>query len=210
MSKFFGGIARQDMRIGFTCEHCGREAEEKVTIEERNGSYHNASSKLVLQTGSRDMFKAAAIGQMKNRMQQIEVSAASGNFAAPDEAEGRCPNCHKYQSWSSQIKKVQQGQGASFSSIFTGFIGGTIYGGIIGIVIAIIVNLIWKTPQSVNIPIAVAFAAVFALYFVIKEIIKYARTASSLKALEKMTARSCPRFISWEGEIHSFTSGNIS
>ena len=210
MKKFFGGIARQDMRIGFTCEHCGKEVETKVTLVERNGSYHQASSKMVLQTGSRDMFKAAAVGQMRNRMKQIEESAESDNFVAPDEAEGRCPDCHKYQSWSSEIKKAQQGQTATASSIFAGFVVGAIYGGIVGIVIAVIVNLIWKTPQNVNCTIAIALTAAFALWFVIKELVKYSRTASSLKALEKTSTRNRPRFISWEGEIRSETSGNIS
>ena len=212
---FFGGIAHQDLRWGFTCEFCGKEAEIKTTLTEKVGENHKASSTMIGGPGARMAFEAGARNVLKQRMGKIDSEWRNGQFEAPKEADGKCPHCHKYQSWSKHVLDAQKGgkQAPSLvASVFVDLIGGAIIGAIIGAVFSFLIFTFWKSAPSFlrdpSLPATVC-AALLAAYLVIGELVRGVGVAASVRALKTTDVRNQPRFISWEGEIRSHTSGSI-
>ena len=212
---FFGGIANQDLRWGFTCEFCGKEAQIKTTLTEKNGENHKASSTMIGGPGARMAFEAGARNMLKQRMEKIDREWQNGTFEAPKEADGKCPHCHKYQSWSKYVLDAQKGGKQAqtlVTSVLVGFIGGAIIGAIIGAVLSFLIFTFWKSApgflKDSNL-LMMVFAALLAAYNSIGEILRGVGVAASVKALKATDVRNQPRFIAWDGEIRSHSSGSI-
>ncbi len=212
---FFGGIANQDLSWAFTCEFCGKEAQIKTTLTEKNGENHKASSTMIGGPGVRMAFEAGARSMLNQRMEKIDKDWQNGTFEVPREADGKCPFCHKYQSWSKGVREAQKGGKSGMSlaaKVIVDLVGGAIIGAILGAVLSFLIFTFWKSApgflQDAGLLMTV-FAALLAAYNAIGEILRGVGVAASVKALKATDVRNQPRFVAWEGEMRSHSSGSI-
>ncbi len=213
---FYGGIANRDLRFGFTCEFCGKEAEIKTTLTEKNGEYHKASSTVIGRPGTASDLVLGARYLMQERVNKIDRDWEKGKFDAPEEADGICPYCHKYQSWSKNVQEAQKGKNWFFSLIVSPIIAelimSVILGGIIAFVLSFLIVTFWESAPGYltdPFPMMLIFAALYAVYAITGIMVKGIRIAVSVKALKKTDIRNKPRFIAWEGDIRVKSSGHI-